>query len=144
VNIFKQATRDARFTAGGGSAELRMAAHLKELSQRTPGLEQYAILKFAEALETIPRTLAENAGQDTTSTVSDLYAAHAGGNVHHGINVEEPGTADMVQRKVFDHLVAKKEALRLAAEAAVTVLRVDTIIMAKQAGGPDPNRGPGR
>ena len=72
MNIFKQATRDARFTAGGGSAELRMAAHLKELSQRTPGLEQYAILKFAEALETIPRTLAENAGQDTTSTVSDL------------------------------------------------------------------------
>jgi len=144
VNIYKQTTRDARFLAGGGSAELRMAAHLKELSLRTPGLEQYAIMKFAEALETIPRTLAENAGQDTTSTVSNLYAAHASGSVNHGINIDEPGTADMVERKVLDHLVAKKEAMRLAAEAAITVLRVDTIIMAKQAGGPDPNRGPGR
>jgi len=60
-----------------------------------------------------------------------------------GINVEQEGIADMKATNVMDHLVSKKEALRLAAEAAITVLRVDTIIMAKQAGGPDNSRGPG-
>jgi T-complex protein 1 subunit theta len=60
-----------------------------------------------------------------------------------GINVEQEGIADMRANSVMDHLVSKKEALRLAAEAAITVLRVDTIIMAKQAGGPDESRGPG-
>jgi len=143
VNIFKQLTKDARLVAGGGACELRMASFLKDLADKTPGLDQYAIRKFGEALETIPRTLAENAGQDTTSTVSDLYAMHATGKVNHGINIEEPGTLDMVEAGVFDHLVTKKESMRLAAEAAVTVLRVDTIIMARQAGGPDPNKGPG-
>ena len=55
--------------AGGGACELRLAAHLKELAAQTPGLEQYSIRKYAETLETIPRTLAENAGQ-----VGCLYA----------------------------------------------------------------------
>ena len=143
VNIFKQMVKDQRMVAGGGACEIRMASHLNALAEKTPGLEQYAIKKYAEAFETIPRTLAENAGQDTTSTVSDLYAAHTGGNVNMGINVEQEGIADMMATSVMDHLVSKKEALRLAAEAAITVLRVDTIIMAKQAGGPDNSRGPG-
>jgi len=143
VNIFKQLVKDQRMVAGGGACEIGLANHLNALAEKTPGLEQYAIKKYAEAFETIPRTLAENAGQDTTSTVSDLYAAHAEGNVFMGINVEREGIADMKATNVMDHLVSKKEALRLAAEAAITVLRVDTIIMAKQAGGPDNSRGPG-
>ena len=80
VNIFKQMVKDQRMVAGGGACELRLASHLNALAAKTPGLEQYAIKKYAEAFETIPRTLAENAGQDTTSTVSDLYAAHTGRN----------------------------------------------------------------
>lgn len=143
VNIYKQMVKDQRMVAGGGACEIRLAAHLNELAEKTPGLEQYAIKKYAEAFETIPRTLAENAGQDTTSTVSDLYAAHTEGKFNMGINVEEEGITDMMAANIMDHLVSKKEALRLAAEAAITVLRVDTIIMAKQAGGPDNSRGPG-
>jgi len=143
VNIYKQIVKDSRLVAGGGACELRLAAELKDLANKTPGLEQYAIRKFGEAMETIPRTLAENAGQDTTSTVSNLYAAHAAGNLNHGVNIEQAGTLDMVEAKIFDHLVTKKEAIRLSAEAAITVLRVDTIIMARQSGGPDPNRAPG-
>jgi len=143
VNIYKQMVKDQRMVAGGGACEIRLANHLNELAEKTPGLEQYAIKKYAEAFETIPRTLAENAGHDTTSTVSNLYAAHTEGNVNMGINIEQEGLADMKATNVMDHLVSKKEALRLAAEAAITVLRVDTIIMAKQAGGPDNSRGPG-
>lgn len=143
VNIYKQLVKDQRMVAGGGACEIRLASHLNDLAGKTPGLEQYAIKKFAETFETIPRTLAENAGHDTTSTVSDLYAAHTEGNVNMGIDVEKEGIADMKASNVLDHLVSKKEALRLAAEAAITVLRVDTIIMARQAGGPDESRGPG-
>jgi len=143
VNIYKQLVKDQRMVAGGGACEIRLASHLNDLAGKTPGLEQYAIKKFAETFETIPRTLAENAGHDTTSTVSDLYAAHTEGNVNMGIDVEKEGIADMKANNVMDHLVSKKEALRLAAEAAITVLRVDTIIMARQAGGPDESRGPG-
>ncbi len=65
---------------------MRLAAFVKDLAEKTPGLEQYAIRKYAETLEIIPQTLAENAGQDTTSTVSDLYAAHVAGNINHGRN----------------------------------------------------------
>uniref|UniRef100_A0A6T8JWW1 CCT-theta n=1 Tax=Hemiselmis andersenii TaxID=464988 RepID=A0A6T8JWW1_HEMAN len=136
VNNFKQLTKDPRLVSGAGCTELRLAAFVKDLAEKTPGLEQYAIKKYAETLEVIPQTLAENAGQDTTSTVSDLYAAHAAGNVTHGVNIEEPGTVDVQQRGIMDHLVAKREALSCAATVAVTVLRVDTIIMSKQAGGP--------
>eukprot|EP00292_Cryptomonas_paramecium_P007329 CAMPEP_0113727936 /NCGR_PEP_ID=MMETSP0038_2-20120614/41534_1 /TAXON_ID=2898 /ORGANISM="Cryptomonas paramecium" /LENGTH=533 /DNA_ID=CAMNT_0000659249 /DNA_START=13 /DNA_END=1611 /DNA_ORIENTATION=- /assembly_acc=CAM_ASM_000170 len=107
VNNYKQLVKDARMVAGGGACELRLAKELKELADRTPGLDQYAIRKFAETLETIPRTLAENAGQDSTSTVSDLYAAHAAGNVNCGVNVEEGGVRDMLEAKVLDHLVTK-------------------------------------
>jgi len=143
VNIFKQLVKDQRMVAGGGACEICLATKLNAMAAATPGLEQYAIKKFAETFETIPRTLAENAGQDTTSTVSDLYAAHTEGNTNMGIDVEKDGITDMKAANILDHLVSKKEGLRLAAEAAITVLRVDTIIMAKQAGGPDDSRGPG-
>eukprot|EP00291_Cryptomonas_curvata_P011808 CAMPEP_0172188030 /NCGR_PEP_ID=MMETSP1050-20130122/21678_1 /TAXON_ID=233186 /ORGANISM="Cryptomonas curvata, Strain CCAP979/52" /LENGTH=534 /DNA_ID=CAMNT_0012862441 /DNA_START=9 /DNA_END=1610 /DNA_ORIENTATION=- len=135
VNNYKQLVKDSRMVAGGGACELRLSAHLKVLADKTPGLEQYAIRKYAETLETIPRTLAENAGQDSTSTVSDLYAAHTAGNLNCGVNVEAGGTMDMLEAKVLDHLVSKREAIRGASDAAITVLRVDTIIMAKQSGG---------
>ena len=136
VNNFKQLCKDPRLVPGAGCTELRLAQSIKDLAEKTPGLEQYAIRKFAETLEIIPQTLAENAGQDTTSTVSDLYAAHASGQTTHGVNIDEPGTIDVMQACIFDHLVAKKEALSCAGVVAQTVLRVDTIIMSKQAGGP--------
>lgn len=114
------------------------------MADATPGLEQYAIRAFAEAFEIVPRTLAENAGLKASEVISALYAAHARGEGTVGVNINSEGDANLLDAAgagVLDSLVVKSSALRLAFDAAITVLRVDQIIMAKAAGGPKP-RGP--
>jgi len=143
VNAAKQACRDGRLLPGAGAAEIELAARLAEFAAATPGLEQYAIAKYAEALEVVPRILAENAGRDPADVISALYAAHAGGAAGAGVDVDgDAPTIDAPARGILDLYVSKLSALRLASDAAITVLRVDTIIMSKQAGGPKP-RAPG-
>jgi T-complex protein 1 subunit theta len=66
VNVVKAAVKDARLVAGAGATEIELAKRLHAVGERTPGLNQYAIKKFAEAFEVIPRTLAENAGMDVS------------------------------------------------------------------------------
>jgi len=133
VNTVKTMTSDARFVPGAGAVDLLLADKLQQFAEAQPGLDQYAINKFGLALEVVPRTLAENAGLDATNIVAAMYAAHKAGNVKVGINVNDGVTEDT---GVIDLLATKKEAIRLATDAAVTVLRVDQIIMSKPAGGP--------
>lgn len=136
--------KDAGFLPGGGAFEMEMASRLRKLANETDSLDQYAIRKFGEAFEAIPRVLAVNSGQPSTMLVSNLYAAHAenasgdglkGPNV--GVNIEG-GVKDMTVDGIFDLMVTKESGIRLAVDAALTVLRVDQIIMSKQAGGPKP------
>ncbi len=84
VNAFKALTRDARVVPAGGAAEVEVARLLTEWGKKQSGLEQYAINKFAEAFEVVPRTLAENSGLDAPDVVSSLYAAHAQGQTSTG------------------------------------------------------------
>jgi len=133
VNVVKSMTRDSRFVAGAGATELLLADALTTFGESQPGLEQYAINKYGLALEVVPRTLAENAGLDATNMIAEMYAAHKAGKTSVGINIVEGGTADC---GILDLLHTKKEAIKLATDAAVTVLRVDQIIMSKPAGGP--------
>lgn len=126
----------------GGAPELELAKQLQEFGRRETGLAQYAIAKFAEALEVVPRTIAENAGLNATSVMSSLHAAHASGQQRAGLDIETGEPRDLTGQDLYDLYSAKWWALKLATDAAVTVLRVDQIIMAKQAGGPKP-RGPG-
>ncbi len=80
--------------------------------------------------------LAGNSGQDATNVLSALYAAHQKGDgVNIGVNISG-GIKDVVEDGIFDLLVTKESAIRLAVDAALTVLRVDQIIMSKVAGGP--------
>lgn len=74
--------------------------------------------------------------------VSSLYAAHAAGQHNAGVNIEDGQPADLAAQDILDLFATKWWAIKLATDAVVTVLKVDTIIMAKQAGGPKP-RGPG-
>ncbi|CAL5343450.1 unnamed protein product [Camellia sinensis] len=99
-------------------------------------LDQYAIAKFAEGFEMVPKTLAENAGLNAMEIISSLYAEHASGNSKVGIDLEEGVCKDVSPMNVWDLHVTKFFALKYAADAACTVLRVDQIIMAKPAGGP--------
>jgi len=136
VNVFKGLIRDPRLLAGAGASEIELARKLRPLGENSPGLDQYAIKKFAEALEIIPRTLAENAGLNSTEIISSLFALHEQGNIHHGINVETFEVGSALDMSVYDLYATKYFALKLATEVAVTILKVDQIIMAKPAEGP--------
>merc|ERR550514_1463055 len=131
VNVVKSMTTDSRFVPGAGATELLLADALTLYGEAQPGLDQYAINKYGLALEVVPRTLAENAGLDATNMIAEMYAAHKGGNTGVGIDITESGTADC---GVLDLLHTKREAIKMATDAAVTVLRVDQIIMSKPAG----------
>lgn len=76
VNVVKAITRDARLVPGAGATEMQLVERIQTFGERTPGLPQYAIKKFGEAFEVIPRTLAESAGLNATEVLSSLYTAH--------------------------------------------------------------------
>jgi len=136
VNLYKGLCRDNRLVAGGGATEVEIALQLQKVAESTPGLDQYAIKKYAESFEVVPRVLAENAGLDSTSLISTLYAAHQGGKIHQGVDIEEGGSHDMVEKGVYDHLLTKLWGIKFASDVVLTILRVDQMIVAKPAGGP--------
>ncbi|EPQ26785.1 uncharacterized protein PFL1_05763 [Pseudozyma flocculosa PF-1] len=146
VNVIKSLTRDPRLVPGAGATELELAKRIADLGEKTSGLNQHAIKKFAEALEVIPRTLAENAGLDATEIVSRLYGKHAaaegGADIGVDIENEEDGTLSTTQHKIYDVLAAKLWAIRYATNAACSVLSVDSIIMSKPAGIKAPKSNP--
>jgi len=143
VNSYKALLADSRLVPGAGASEIELAKQLKAIGEATPGQDQYAIRKFGESLEVVPRTLAENSGHDATAVISKIYAAHAAGNAKHGLDVESGEIVDAEVMGVLDLLSAKKRAIQLAVDAAITVLRIDQIIMAKPAVGPKaPKMGP--
>merc|ERR1712225_147989 len=76
VNVVKAITRDPRLVPGAGATEMQLVERIQAFGDKTPGLAQYAIRKYAEAFEVIPRTLAESAGLDATEILARLYTAH--------------------------------------------------------------------
>eukprot|EP01128_Nolandella_sp_AFSM9_P004863 TRINITY_DN2277_c0_g1_i2.p1 TRINITY_DN2277_c0_g1~~TRINITY_DN2277_c0_g1_i2.p1 ORF type:complete len:568 (-),score=176.78 TRINITY_DN2277_c0_g1_i2:114-1733(-) len=131
VNVFKAMQGDGRFVPGGGASEIELSRLLTKIGEATVGEDQYAIKKYAEAFEVIPRTLAENAGLDATKIISTLYARHEKGEAKVGVHVQN---GEVSETKIIDHLATKLSAISLATNAAVTVLRITQIIMAKRAG----------
>lgn len=127
---------------GAGAFEIQLAKQLDAYADLLPGLEQYAVRKFAAALETFPKALADNSGVNGTEIINKLYAEHKAGNYTHGIDIESetPATIDVTKSKCLDLFVTKYWALKYSVEAAATVLRVNQIIMAKRAGGPKPRQ----
>jgi T-complex protein 1 subunit theta len=162
VNVVKAITKDPRLVPGAGATEIQLVERISAFADKTPGLPQHAIRKFAEAFEVVPRTLAESAGLDATEVLSRLYTAHHRNNTdaqsegeEEGSSSEEEepywttgvdlevgsggdGTLDAVDEGILDLMASKSWAIRLASEAARTVLSVDQIIVARQAGGPKP------
>ncbi|ELR02143.1 chaperonin containing T-complex subunit eight component [Pseudogymnoascus destructans] len=142
VNVVKAITKDPRLVPGAGATETELVERIMAHGETTPGLPQYAIKKYAEAFEVIPRTLAESAGLDATEVLSRLYTAHhKKEDWSTGVDIENDdgtGILDAKDAGILDLLVSKSWAIRLATEAARTVLSVDQIIVARQAGGPKP------
>jgi T-complex protein 1 subunit theta len=138
VHAVQSACKDGRLVYGGGAAEMNCAVKLDHFADQHPGLEQYAIRAFAKSLECVARTLAENAGCDALQVVADLRAAHVTGKNDMGVNIDggPGGVTSMKDADIYDLMVVKRSALKLAIEAAITVLKVDQIIMSKRSGGP--------
>ncbi|XP_056158393.1 T-complex protein 1 subunit theta-like [Syzygium oleosum] len=138
LNTYKAMCKDSRIVPGAAATEIEieLARRVKEFSFKETGLDWYAIAKFAESFEMIPTTLAENAGLNAMEIISSLYAEHANGNAKVGIDLEEGVSKDASVMKVWDLYITKFFALKYAADAACTVLRVDQITTAKPAGGP--------
>ena len=137
-NAFRALTKDPRFLAGAGASEAEIAKRVKSFATSQPGLDQYAILRYAQAFEIIPKTLAETSGADPNHVLSKIYAEN---NLKVGVDIENGGVKDLSE-EVIDHLVTKQWAIKLASDVALTVLRIDQIIMAKPSGGPNLNKKP--
>jgi thermosome len=145
LKVVAVAIEDGVAVPGGGAPEIELAIKLRDYGQSVGGREQLAIEAFAEALEIIPWTLAENAGMDSMDIVIELKNAHAkkaGRNF--GVNVLEGKVSDMLIAKVIEPLRVKTQALESATEVASMILRIDDVIASKKSPMPSgPPGGPG-
>ena len=107
---------------------------LRSYAQKIGGRQQLAIEKFADAIEEIPRALAENAGLDPIDILLKLRAEHAKGNKTYGINVFTGEIEDMVKNGVIEPIRVGKQAIESATEAAIMILRIDDVIATKSSG----------
>jgi thermosome len=131
ICVVAAAVEDGKFVAGGGAPEIELARRLREYAGTVGGREALAVNAFANAVESIPRTLAENAGLDAIDVLVDLRAKHEkkeGKNI--GLNVFEGKPADMVKLGIVEPLRIKTQAIKSATEAAIMILRIDDIIAA--------------
>jgi thermosome len=141
------ALESGRVVPGAGATETEVALRVREYANSVGGREQLAIEAFADAIEVIPRTLAENAGMDAIQTLVDLRSEHEAGNKSTGVLVDTGEITDATEAGSVEPLLVKTQSIKSAAEAATMVLRIDDVIASKgafdeDAGGP-PAGGPG-
>ncbi len=123
-----------KIVSGGGAPEEAVAKELRKYSEGLKGREQLAVNAFADALEVIPRSLAENGGLDPIDTLVALRAEHDRKNLDMGVNVFDGGVQDMLKAGVVEPLKVKTQAIKSAAEAAEMILRIDDVIAASKIG----------
>jgi thermosome len=117
-----------KLVPGGGAPEIELALQLRKYASTMTGREQLAVNKFADAMEIIPKTLAENAGLDSIDLLAELRNQHENGNVRIGLDVYEGKTLDMYEKGVIEPLRVKTQALVSATEAASMILRIDDVM----------------
>jgi thermosome len=130
LDVVAATVTDGRVLAGGGAIEVELARRVRDHADSVEGREQLAVEAFADALELVPRVLAENAGLDPIDTLVDLRAAHDDGDERAGLNVLTGDVEDTYETGVVEPAHAKEQALSSATEAANLVLKIDDIISA--------------
>ncbi|TLY00400.1 MAG: thermosome subunit [Thaumarchaeota archaeon] len=144
IMVTKDVIEKPAVVAGGGAAEAEAAYQVLKWAEKLSGREQLAAQKFAEALETIPVALAENAGMDPIDAQVEFRAKHAEGGKWFGIDAHEGKIKDMYLKQVFEPLAVKEQIIRSASEVASMILRIDDVIAAgKMKGGPPKGGGGG-
>ncbi|XP_049790420.1 T-complex protein 1 subunit delta [Schistocerca nitens] len=114
--------------AGGGAPEIELALRLAQYSQTITGVDAYCFRAFADALEVIPSTLAENAGLNPIATVTELRNRHAQGEMYAGINVRKGAITNILEENVVQPLLVSISAITLASETVRSILKIDDII----------------
>jgi thermosome len=130
LEVVAQAITDGRLVPGGGATEVEVASRLRDYADGVSGREQLAVESYADALELVPRVLAENAGLDSIDTLVDLRAAHEEGDEQAGLNVFTGDVENTYDAGIVEPAHAKEQALSASAEAANLVLKIDDIISA--------------
>ncbi len=138
--VVKDVIEKPAVVAGGGAPEEFLASSLKEWADKFEGREQLAIKKYAEALEVIPLTIAENAGMDPINTMVTLRAKHSQGRKWTGIDARNTRVADMFSIDIIEPVAVKEQIIKSATEAACMILRIDDVIASS--GGRGGGRGP--
>jgi len=131
--------KDKKIVAGAGAIEMELSKKLKEFSNSLTGREQLAVMEFANALEYIPSTLAENAGLDPIDVLTELKARHDNGEKYAGINIFTNRVEDALRAGIIEPARIKRQAISSATEVAVMILRIDDVLASK-----GPSRGGGQ
>lgn len=137
IMIVKRAVKNKTIVGGGGAVEMEVSAYLHQFADKNIPHKQQAIIKsFAKALEIIPRQLCDNAGFDATDILNKLRVEHRKGNTWAGVDFANEGTADMLERFVWEPALIKVNALQAATEAACLILGVDETIRNEESAQP--------
>ena len=141
VNAYRAVCKNPEFVAGAGAIDMYLSQGIVEYSREVKSLDQYAIEAFGEAFEVIPRTIMENSGINVNEKLSTLRAKNTK-NPNMGINIKTGEIEDASNFGVLDHLETKRWAIKHAYNSIRTIIKIDQIIVAKPAGGPNLTNNP--
>ena len=141
--VIKDVMHDPSIVAGGGAPETFAATKIRNWAKSLEGREQLAAEKFADALETIPLTLAENAGMDAIDTLTSLRSKQIKGEKWIGIDVVKANLANMKSSDIIEPLSVKNQVVSAATEVACMILRIDDVVASAKSAGPPPGAGGG-
>ncbi len=130
--------KDKKIVAGAGAIEIELSRKLREFANTLSGREQLAVQEFANALEFIPSTLAENAGFDPIDVLTELKSKHDNGEKFAGINIFNNKVENSLQAGIIEPVKIKMQAISSASEVAIMILRIDDVLASKSSSGPGP------
>ncbi len=134
----------SKMVPGGGSIEMELSKAVRTYARKVGGREQLAIEAFSDALEVVPRTLAENAGLDVLDTMAEMKSSHEKkGGLAMGVNVFKGGVIDMLEEGVVEPMAVKQQAIKSSVEVASMILRIDDVVAASAPEAPAGGKGPG-
>jgi chaperonin GroEL (HSP60 family) len=143
LSVVRNAVEDGKIVAGGGAPEIELSKRLREYAIKVGGREQLAVTAFAEALESIPVAIAQNAGINPIDILVDLKSKHnTAANLWFGVNTKTGKAADMLKMDVVEPLRVKTQVIKSAVEAVTMILRVDDVFASKGGSSSGPG-GPG-
>ena len=140
--VVRDVVVDPQVVAGGGAPEAEVSRQLRVYGQKLSGKEQLAVQAFADALEIIPLSLAENAGMDPIDTLTEIRSKHQAKLKWFGVDPVKGKVADLAKLEVYEPLAVKVQALKSASEAAGMILKIDDVIASSKSKESGPPKGP--